>query len=126
MRGLGHSLRFRFAGLVVLLVAPGCAIEHPSLTSSSASKMPWLSFQVAPAKKDTKNYQRGIAQGTADHAVVKPALSTSTAKKEVRWPELRLPGTKREALTLPRTDEDDRLPQTTPVRTAQAEHIEFD
>ncbi|HET6422583.1 MAG TPA: hypothetical protein VFG20_02795 [Planctomycetaceae bacterium] len=91
--------------VVVLCAAAlsGCAIERPGLTASSANPSPWFNFQLAPKKKDTTNYQRGIARSATDRVTVQPAMAP--VQKEVRWPELPLPLRKREAQLIPRTND---------------------
>ncbi len=96
MYGLGRGLPFRLLGFAVLLfTAPGCAIEHPGLTASSGSGLPWFNFQVAPRKKDAKNYQRGISRQVATPVEVKHAMKTSPVTS-LHWPDIRLPGRKAE------------------------------
>ncbi len=125
MRGLIRGLPFRLIGLAVLLIAPGCAIEHPGLTASSGSKMPWFNFQLAPPKKDTPNYQRGIARNPDTPVELKYAVSPP-ATTSIAWPDIRLRGLKREALILPRTDDELRIPTKTATAQGPVEHIEFD
>lgn len=123
MRGLGCGLRVHFVGLAVVSMTAGCAIERPGVSASSLNPSPWFNFQLAPAKKDNPSYQRNIARNSADRVTVKPAISTPI--KEVHWPELKLPSFRREAQTLPRTDD---VPRESPSigRTAQSDDINFD
>lgn len=125
MRGLVRGLPFRVVGLAVLLMAPGCAIEHPGLSASSMSKMPWFNFQVVPSKKDSPNYQRSIARETSTPVELRHA-SSPPASNGIQWPEFRLPGLKREALILPRTDDVIRIPTKSATEEERVEHIEFD
>lgn len=124
MRGCIHGRSIRCAGLAVLLMVSGCAIEHPGLNASSGG-MPWFNFQVAPSKKDAKNYHRSISRDPATTVEFKPAVATQ-ARHARLWPTLRLPGQKTESLTLPRTD-DVTGDSSKPIAVAnQADHIQFD
>lgn len=125
MRGLVRELSYRRLALLVLLVAPGCAIEHPGLTASSGSGMPWFNFQLAPQKKDQKNYPRSIARDSATKVELKHAMLTPSDTPR-RWPDIRVPGWKGESLTLPRTDGELRIDDDAPKTMTQVEQIEFD
>jgi hypothetical protein len=118
--------RREFGRVVVALICvaalSGCAIERPGLTASSANPSPWFNFQLAPKKKETTNYQRGIARSTADRVTVQPAMTP--VQKEVRWPELSLPLRKREAQLIPRTN--DQASSSAPPPTVAFAEESFD
>lgn len=118
-RGLGV-----FMGAVFTAAAlTGCAIERPGISSSSLNPSPWFNFQLAPKKKEVSNHQRSIARTSTDQVTVKPAVAP--VQKEIRWPELSLPGRRREAQLIPRTD-DVAQPHREPPSTAFAEEtIDF-
>lgn len=101
----------------------GCAIERPGLTASSANPMPWFNFQLAPKKKETTNYQRGIARTSTDRVTVQPAMTP--VQKEVRWPDLALPLRKREAQLIPRTNDEPNTSKEAPTVAFAAETFDF-
>ncbi len=91
---------------VVACATAGCAIERPGVSASSLNPSPWFNFQLAPAKKDSPNYQRSIARAEHEQVTVKPAIAP--VQKEVRWPDWHLPGIRREAQLLPVTNDQPR------------------
>ncbi len=123
MNGRRRSRWWQWCSLALVGLFAGCAIERPGVSASSNAPFPWFNFQVAPAKKDSSNYQRSISRTTTERVTVRPAMAEPI--KEVRRPEWRLPGTRREALALPRTDDQPR-PKVIASRSTDDVHIEFD
>lgn len=117
--------RWAWSGLTVLLCS-GCALDQSSMQMNSTSKMPWFNFSLAPAKKDTGNYQRSINRGhqqSADRLHVQPA--TPPAQREIRWAEWLSPQAARTSQPLPVT-EPLPVPRLNSLSSSSLELVEFD
>lgn len=118
-RGFGVLIGAVFATATL----SGCAIERPGVSASSLNPSPWFNFQLAPKKKEVTNHQRSIARTTTDQVTVKPAMTP--VQKEIHWPELSLPGRRREAQLIPRTDDLVKPPRERQSTAFAEESIDF-